>query len=325
MVRRHDRRPGDTAGRATSCREPGAAVDAARRSTRVRGRIAAGVHGAVRDRGARRAPAEHRTASSTGRRCPNPSSAPPQRVPRPRAPRSRRSSRQSSPTCSASTGSASTTTSSTSAATRWSRPGWSPASTPRSTRGSACATLFEAPTVAGAGRARRAPTRAGGTAAGAGRREPRPDRIPLSLAQQRMWFINQFDTASAAYNIPIAVRLTGTLDVAGAAGGARRRRRAARVAAHRLPGHRRRSAPGDRRRRRGRRLDLDAGDAVDETDLRERADLTLVAAGFDVTAEVPVRARPVRGSTPTRARAGRRGAPHRGRRRRRWRRWPATS
>ncbi|WP_375540258.1 amino acid adenylation domain-containing protein [Nocardia sp. XZ_19_385] len=43
--------------------------------------------------------------------------------------------------------------------------------------------------------------------------EPRPERIPLSLAQQRMWFLNQFDTASAAYNIPVAVRLTGALDL----------------------------------------------------------------------------------------------------------------
>ncbi|MGW4242809.1 amino acid adenylation domain-containing protein, partial [Nocardia sp. NPDC004722] len=43
---------------------------------------------------------------------------------------------------------------------------------------------------------------------------PRPDRVPLSLAQQRMWFLNQFDTASAAYNIPIAVRLSGELDTA---------------------------------------------------------------------------------------------------------------
>ncbi|MDJ0396117.1 amino acid adenylation domain-containing protein [Rhodococcus sp. G-MC3] len=42
---------------------------------------------------------------------------------------------------------------------------------------------------------------------------PRPDRIPLSPAQQRMWFINQYDTASPAYNLPFVVRLTGTLDL----------------------------------------------------------------------------------------------------------------
>ncbi|EON33170.1 Non-ribosomal peptide synthetase modules-related protein [Gordonia terrae C-6] len=42
---------------------------------------------------------------------------------------------------------------------------------------------------------------------------PRPARLPLSTAQSRMWFINQFDTASPAYNIPMALRLTGTLDL----------------------------------------------------------------------------------------------------------------
>uniref|UniRef100_UPI0012ED02D2 non-ribosomal peptide synthetase n=1 Tax=Aldersonia kunmingensis TaxID=408066 RepID=UPI0012ED02D2 len=41
----------------------------------------------------------------------------------------------------------------------------------------------------------------------------RPDRIPLSLAQSRMWFLNRFDPDSAAYNIPMVVRLSGDLDV----------------------------------------------------------------------------------------------------------------
>nr|WP_157762222.1 non-ribosomal peptide synthetase [Nocardia yamanashiensis] len=53
--------------------------------------------------------------------------------------------------------------------------------------------------------------------AGTGRKAlvagPRPEVLPLSLAQQRMWFLNQFDVDSAAYNIPVAVRLTGDLDV----------------------------------------------------------------------------------------------------------------
>ncbi|MFI8568651.1 amino acid adenylation domain-containing protein [Rhodococcus sp. NPDC078407] len=42
---------------------------------------------------------------------------------------------------------------------------------------------------------------------------PRPQHIPLSPAQQRMWFLNQFDTASAMNNVPVALALTGALDV----------------------------------------------------------------------------------------------------------------
>ncbi|AQA24492.1 amino acid adenylation domain protein [Rhodococcus sp. MTM3W5.2] len=40
----------------------------------------------------------------------------------------------------------------------------------------------------------------------------RPDRLPLSPAQQRMWLVNQFDIASPAYNIPFAVTFTGEID-----------------------------------------------------------------------------------------------------------------
>ncbi|MCZ4521276.1 non-ribosomal peptide synthase/polyketide synthase [Rhodococcus ruber] len=43
--------------------------------------------------------------------------------------------------------------------------------------------------------------------------QPRPDRVPLSLAQQRMWFLNRFDPSSTAYNIPFALRMSGELDV----------------------------------------------------------------------------------------------------------------
>ncbi|MGV9870949.1 amino acid adenylation domain-containing protein, partial [Rhodococcus koreensis] len=43
---------------------------------------------------------------------------------------------------------------------------------------------------------------------------PRPERIPLSYAQQRIWFLNRFDPHSPVYNIPFALRLSGTMDTA---------------------------------------------------------------------------------------------------------------
>ncbi|WP_280400244.1 non-ribosomal peptide synthase/polyketide synthase, partial [Nocardia carnea] len=71
--------------------------------------------------------------------------------------------------------------------------------------------LFEAPTVAGL--AVRAEQHAGSGGRAELVAQPRPERLPLSLAQQRMWFLNRFDKQSAAYSVPIAVRLTGALDV----------------------------------------------------------------------------------------------------------------
>ncbi|PWD41140.1 non-ribosomal peptide synthetase, partial [Gordonia paraffinivorans] len=42
---------------------------------------------------------------------------------------------------------------------------------------------------------------------------PRPGRVPLSFAQQRMWFINRLDSSSGMYNIPLVLRVVGDLDV----------------------------------------------------------------------------------------------------------------
>jgi amino acid adenylation domain-containing protein len=40
------------------------------------------------------------------------------------------------------------------------------------------------------------------------------DDAPLSFAQERFWFLQQFDPDNPAYNIPIALRLAGSLDLA---------------------------------------------------------------------------------------------------------------
>ena len=77
--------------------------------------------------------------------------------------------------------------------------------------------VFDAPTVAGLAELMRVH---GGERAGAAlTAQPRPAVVPLSFAQSRLWFLDQLHGPSPIYNIPVALRLSGTLDV-GALGAA---------------------------------------------------------------------------------------------------------
>jgi amino acid adenylation domain-containing protein len=72
-------------------------------------------------------------------------------------------------------------------------------------------TIFATPSVAGL--AGSLATLASGIIRPALERAIRPEPLPLSFAQQRLWFLHRLEGASATYNMPSAVRLTGSLDV----------------------------------------------------------------------------------------------------------------
>ncbi|HKP51511.1 MAG TPA: amino acid adenylation domain-containing protein [Chloroflexia bacterium] len=72
--------------------------------------------------------------------------------------------------------------------------------------------FFETPTVAGLGESIEAALKGGSVApAPSLHRLPRRENLPLSFAQQRLWFLDQWQPASAAYNIPVVMRLDGSL------------------------------------------------------------------------------------------------------------------
>jgi amino acid adenylation domain-containing protein len=69
-------------------------------------------------------------------------------------------------------------------------------------------TLFESPTVAGLRPYLRQAEKARAPLVA----ESRPERLPMSYAQQRLWFLDQFQGKSTEYNVPEALRLRGELD-----------------------------------------------------------------------------------------------------------------
>ncbi|MGB6049236.1 MAG: amino acid adenylation domain-containing protein, partial [Rhodococcus sp. (in: high G+C Gram-positive bacteria)] len=119
-------------------------------------------------------------------------------------------------------------------------------------------------------------------------RQKRPDVVPLSMSQQRMWFLNRLDPESAVNNIPVAIRLSGLLDIdalCAAVDDVVERHEVLRTLYPQSDGV-------------GHQVILEVDEtapalvteSVDENDLYSRV-FDIVTQGFDVTEEVPVRLR----------------------------------
>jgi acyl carrier protein len=74
--------------------------------------------------------------------------------------------------------------------------------------------VFESPTVAGLAEQVETTRRAArGNVMPALKAGSRAEALPLSFAQQRLWFLDQMEPGNTAYNIPLSVKLNGALDV----------------------------------------------------------------------------------------------------------------
>ncbi|WP_348538304.1 amino acid adenylation domain-containing protein [Nocardia farcinica] len=151
--------------------------------------------------------------------------------------------------------------------------------------------LFDAPTPAQLA-SRVVPAAPGERARFALGPRPRPDRVPLSPAQQRMWVLNRLEPGSPAYNIAVALRLTGALDT-----DAMRRALVAVVRRHESL---RTVYPADAEG--PRQVVIDAEHAVPDLPVEEVADgaplraavAEIAGRGFDLTTDPPLRARLLR-------------------------------
>ncbi|TQF04082.1 amino acid adenylation domain-containing protein [Kitasatospora acidiphila] len=143
-------------------------------------------------------------------------------------------------------------------------------------------TVFENPTVAQLARA--LDEGSVGARSRVMRVVPRPERIPLSYAQQRVWFLDRMDSGGM-YNLPLAIRLRGALDVAALTAALN-----AVVARHEALRTLYREADGQ-----AEQLVLPAAElplTVTELNEPQLAEATAAEAswGFDLEAELPLRA-----------------------------------
>ncbi|MFE7416391.1 amino acid adenylation domain-containing protein [Rhodococcus sp. NPDC057529] len=116
----------------------------------------------------------------------------------------------------------------------------------------------------------------------------RPEHVPLSPAQQRMWFLSRFDPASPAYNIPLAVRVTGDLNVPALQQALRdvleRHESLRTVFPERNGDPVQVVLPAEH-------VELDLSPVAVTADVVDAHVLSVLATGFDVSAAVPIRAR----------------------------------